>query len=59
MRRGIFVRIFLTIVIAATVLIIYVMMEKKFAQRACFSCGSKISLENEEQKCSRCGAFIG
>ena len=57
-RSGVYVRIFLTIVIAATILILYVVLEKRIAQRACFNCGAKISLDDVEQKCPACGAFV-
>jgi Zn finger protein HypA/HybF involved in hydrogenase expression len=51
------VRIFLTIIITATVLILYAMFEKRVAQRACFHCDAKISIDDPEQKCPTCGAF--
>jgi Zn finger protein HypA/HybF involved in hydrogenase expression len=51
-------KLLLTIVIGAAVLILYLMMEKRIAQRACLECGAKISVADVARKCPRCGSRV-
>ena len=51
-------KILLTIIIGAALLLFYTLIEKRIAQRACLECGAKISVDDVERKCPRCGSFV-
>jgi Zn finger protein HypA/HybF involved in hydrogenase expression len=51
-------KILLTVVIGAALLLFYIWIEKRIAQRSCRECGAKISVDDVERKCPRCGAFV-
>jgi rubrerythrin len=50
--------IILAIVLGGAVLVAYVMVEKRFNQRACSECGYRVSTDALDEDCPRCGSLI-
>jgi len=51
-------RIFLSILLVAVVLIAYVMVEKRINRRTCPECGFRVSIDGPDEDCSMCGSLI-
>ncbi|MEW6131134.1 MAG: hypothetical protein AB1757_29150 [Acidobacteriota bacterium] len=50
-------KIILTVLISSAILILYSLIEKKFSQKTCYTCGAKFSLDDPEQRCPNCGVL--
>lgn len=57
-RRQESMGLILAILIAAVVLVGYVIVEKRINQRACSECGFRVSIDAPDEDCPRCGSLI-
>jgi hypothetical protein len=48
----------LTIFIAFALLFLYTLIERRINQRACVECGFRVSVDQPEELCPRCGLAI-
>jgi rubrerythrin len=51
-------RIFLSILFVAAVLIAYVIVEKRINRRSCPECGFGASIDGPDEDCPHCGSLI-
>jgi len=51
-------KIFLSVLFSAIVLVAYSMIEKRLNQQACAVCGFSVSADAVNQSCPRCDALI-
>lgn len=50
--------VILSILGVSTVLIAYVLIEKRINLRPCHECGFRVSIDGLDEDCPRCGALI-
>ena len=48
----------LTILVALALLFVYTIIEWRINQRPCGECGFRVSVDNPEEQCPRCGMSI-
>lgn len=48
----------LTILITVALLFMYTLIERRINQRSCGECGFRVSVDNPEEQCPRCGMPI-
>jgi hypothetical protein len=48
----------LTILIAVALLFVYTLIERRINQRPCSECGFRVSVDQPEEQCPRCGIAI-
>jgi rubrerythrin len=51
-------KILLSVLFCAVVLMVYVIIEKRLNQRACPACGFSVSADAVNESCPRCDALI-